>query len=171
MLKLAGLAILAAAFGLAGIVKSEELKYRIRLLEDIQNMILQLKSQMNYFREPLQILLAKLAKTADSRAFMLLDACSCELHKKNDLISQIWAENTIHIYKGTPLTQEDMEIIRQIGTYLGQTDVAGHQMQFEYTEERLRRQIQQARDIYALKGPLYRKIGFLGGAAAALILL
>lgn len=171
MVKGFGLVCMIAALGLAGILKAEELKSRIRLLEDIQYMLLNLKSQMFYFREPLQILLEKLSKTADSRAFLLLNACALELWDKNGDIGQIWAENTVRIYKRTSLTQEDLEIIAQIGTYLGQTDFAGHQIQFECTEERLRQQIQQARETDRQKSPMYRKIGFIGGAAAALIVL
>ena len=171
MLKLFGLLCMIAGLGLSGILKAEELKSRIRLLEDAQYMLLNLKSQMSYFREPLQILMEKLAKTADSRAFLMLNECALELADKNGDIGQIWAENTVRSYRKTSLTQEDMDIIAQVGTYLGQTDFAGHQIQFECTEERLRQQIQQARETDRLKSPMYRKIGFIGGAAAALIVL
>lgn len=171
MFRISGLLIMILAFGLAGIMKSEELKQRIRLLEEVQDMILRLKSQMQYFREPLEILLDKLSKTADSRAFYLLNECRVDLQNKSGDIAQIWAENTVLIYKAAPLTSEDKDVISQIGTYLGQTDFAGQKIQFEYTEERLHRQIQQARELYSRKGPLYQKIGFLGGAAAALVIL
>ena len=171
MVKGFGLICMIAALGLAGILKAEELKSRIKLLEDVQYMLLNLKSQMCYFREPLQILLEKLAKTADSRAFLMLNECALELGDKSGDIGQIWAENTIRTYGKTSLTQEDMDIIAQVGTYLGQTDFAGHQIQFECTEEQLRRQIQQARETERLKSPMYRKIGFISGAAAALIIL
>ena len=171
MLKAVGLITMVLAFGAAGIMKSEELKNRIRLLEDVQNMILSLKSHMQYFREPLKILLEKLGKTADSRAFLLLDTCVLNMQKKTGDIGQIWAETTKQIYGMTPLTKEDQEIICQIGGYLGQTDFAGQKIQFECTEERLSQQLEEAREVYGRKGPLYRKIGFLSGAAAALILL
>ena len=171
MLKLTGLLCMIAACGLYGILKAEELKSRVRLLEDAQYMLLNLKSQMCYFREPLQILLEKLSKTADSRVFLMLNACAVELEIKNGDIGQIWAENTVRAYGKSSLTQEDMDIIAQIGTYLGKTDFAGHQIQFECTEERLRQQIQQARNTEQLKSPMYRKIGFIGGAAAALIII
>ncbi|MBR4410343.1 MAG: stage III sporulation protein AB [Firmicutes bacterium] len=171
MLKLVGLLCMIAGLGLSGILKAEELKSRIRLLEDAQYMLLNLKSQMCYFREPLQILLEKIAKTADSRAFLMLNECALELSDKSGDIGQIWTENTVRTYGRTSLTQEDMDIIVQVGTYLGQTDFAGHQIQFECTEERLRQQIHQARETERLKSPMYRKIGFIGGAAIALIIL
>ena len=171
MIKIVGLIIMIAAFGLSGVMKSEELRLRIKLLEEFQNTILTLKSQMNYFREPLEILLDKLSKTGESRAFLLLNECAVEMQKKHGDIGQIWAENVNQIYKVTPLTSEDMEIIVQVGKFLGQTDFDGQQIQFECTEERLKQQICNAKEIYLQKGPLYRKIGFLMGTAAALIVL
>ena len=171
MLKITGLLTMVLALGFTGIMKSDELKARIHLLEDMQNMLLSLKSQMQYFREPLQILLSKLAKTADSRAFSLLDCCAVMLEEKNGQIGQIWAQCTGTIYEKTPLTEEDRSIIVQIGSYLGQTDFEGQQIQFECTEQRLSQQIGEARELYGRKGPMYRKLGFLLGTAAALLAL
>ena len=171
MLKITGLLTMVLALGFTGIMKSEELKERIRLLEDLQNMLLSLKSQMQYFREPLQILLEKLAKTADSRAFSLLNHCAVMMEEKNGQISEIWAQCTGTAYEKTPLTEEDRSIIIQIGSYLGQTDFEGQQIQFQCTEQRLSQQIGEARELYGRKGPMYRKLGFLLGTAAALLAL
>ncbi|MBQ8563127.1 MAG: stage III sporulation protein AB [Firmicutes bacterium] len=171
MLKAAGLLGLVLAAGLAGMVKAEELKSRIGLLEDFQNLLLSLKSQMNYFREPLYTLFSRTGKKSGSRAFLLPEACLAGLLEKNGEIAQIWAENTRQTYEGTALSEEDKEILCHIGTYLGQTDFANQQMQFQYTEERLAQQLAEAREIYRQKGPMYRRIGFFGGAVAALVLL
>ena len=171
LLKFAGLMCFLAAAGLAGCLKAEELKQRIRLLEELEEMILNLKSQMNYFREPLYSIFEKTGKTSGSRAFLLPAECLNHLRRKNGGIGEIWAQNAEEIYRGTPLTEEDIEIIKFIGTYLGQTDFENQKYQFECTEERLRRQIIQAEETYRQKGPMYRKIGFFGGSLAVLILL
>ena len=86
-------------------------------------------------------------------------------------MSQIWAQEATRIYKNTPLTDEDMELIRYPGCFLGQTDWQNQQASFEYLEQRLSEQIKQAGQAYAAKGPLYRKIGFFAGGLIAIIFL
>ena len=63
MLKLIGLLGLVIACGLSGIMKAGDLKKRVALLEDYLQMIIELKGQINYFREPLPDIFDKLKKT------------------------------------------------------------------------------------------------------------
>ena len=171
MLKFLGLMGVVLASGLAGIMKAEELKTRIRLLEDMENLILELKSQMGYFRQPLLQIFEMAALKGDSQAFQLPGACLGGRGEKNAEISQIWPEKARELYGKSPLTSDDLEIICHRGTYLGQTDYENQQMQFRYTEERLSRQLEDAREVYRQKGSMYRKTGFFFGILAALVLL
>ena len=65
MLKLAALMGIVAGCGLGGILKAAELKERIRLLDEFFKMILSLKSEINYFREPLAVVQLRQRKTGD----------------------------------------------------------------------------------------------------------
>ena len=53
VLKIIGIIGLITASGLAGIMKAYRLKRRIYLLEDYMKMIMDLKSRINYMKEPL----------------------------------------------------------------------------------------------------------------------
>ena len=59
-----------------------------------------------------------------------------------------------------------MQSICHLGSFIGQTNYENQKMQFEYLEKRL-----EAREESRVKGPMYRRIGFFGGAVAALVLL
>ena len=72
MLKLAALMGIVAGCGLGGILKAAELKERIRLLDEFFKMILSLKSEINYFREPLAVVLERQSHHEDTEAFQLL---------------------------------------------------------------------------------------------------
>lgn len=171
MFKAVGLLGLVFAAGLLGIMKSSELKERIHLLEDYYKMILDLKGQINYFREPLINIFRKTEKNQISKAFIFLGRCRDGLEEKVGEIGHIWAENANEIYKGTALNAEDMEIIRYTGSFIGQTDYENQLQQFQYIEEKLAAQIEDARSIYKQKGPMYQRIGFFIGGIAAIVFL
>lgn len=171
MIRMAGLMGLILASGLVGIMKAEELRLRIRLLEDVQDLVLELKSQMSYFREPLPVIFRKLVQNSGSKAFELPSACVDAIDEKDAEIGEIWALKAREMYRTSPLTADDMEILCHMGTYLGQTDYEHHKLQFQYTEERLARQLADARHIYLQKGSMYQKTGFFIGIIVALVLL
>ena len=171
MLKLLGLFTLVTACGMVGIMKAQELKSRICLLIEMQNLISEMKGKMNYFHEPLFQIFQRSAQKSNLRAFQLPADTLVEFREKGGEISQIWAEKTNEIYKGTSLMEDDLEIIRHIGTYIGQSSFENQQMQFKYTEERLATQLDTARAEYQQKGPMYQKTGFFLGMISALVLI
>ena len=66
MLKLAALMGIVAGCGLGGILTAAELKERIRLLDEFFKMILNLKSEINYFRESLAVVLGRQSHNEDT---------------------------------------------------------------------------------------------------------
>lgn len=160
-----------ASCGFLGTIKAGELKDRISLLEDFRKMLLYMKGRINYFREPLTTMTENDKKNGRSRAFRLLGEAGAALGEKNAEMSQIWAQEADKIYKGAPLTAADMELIRYPGCFLGQTDWQNQQASFEYLEQRLSGQLDEAARVYAVRGPLYRKIGFFAGGLAAIIFI
>ena len=171
MFKALGLIGLIITSGMAGILKASQLKQRTAMLYDIQDLVLTMKSQMNYLKEPISLLFENLSKKQDSRAFRLPGECLFEMKTKDGEMGRFWAQKVREIYRHTPLNEEDIKILCQMGTYLGQTDFANQQSQFQWTEERLHRQIEEAEKQCAQKYGLYCRLGFFGGAAAALILI
>jgi len=171
MIKLMGLLGLVVSFGLAGMGMAEELRERIRLLEEIQNLIAELKARMNYFRDPMFTIFQSIEKKGNSKAFLLPGRVLLDFNEKGGEIAVLWAEKAKELYKDTPLTAEDLAVLCYVGTYLGQSDYENQEMQFQCTEERLTCQLNQARASFSQKGSLYRRVGFFAGALAAIVLL
>ena len=171
MFKAVGLLGLVIASGLIGIMKSKDLKRRASLLEDYLQMIIEIKGQINYFREPLPDIFGKLNKIGDSKAFSILDELRIDLEEKGGEIVKIWPQKVTETYKNEPLTADDIEILKYPGEFIGQTDFENHIYHFSYLEEKLKKQIKEAQDDFAKKGPMYNKIGFfLGGIGAILFI-
>lgn len=160
-----------ASCGFLGAIKAWELKERIVLLEDFRKMLLQIKGRMNYFREPLTTMADDNGKKHDSRAFKLFNEAGTALTEKNAEMNEIWAQEAAKIYKGAYLTADDMELIKYPGSFLGQTDWENHQARFDFLEKRLQEQLDDARNAYTVKGPLYRKIGFFAGGLVSIIFI
>lgn len=171
MIKLTGLMGLVLASGLLGIMKAEILRERIWLLEDFMKMVMELKSQMNYFKEPLPSIFLKTSQKASTPAFQLLGRCQADLMEKDAEMSEIWLRNIIEVYGKTPVTREDTERFITLGTFAGQTDCENQKMQFGWLLQGLEEQIEEARNTYRQKGSMYRRIGFFSGTLAALVLL
>ena len=133
-------------------------------------MIIELKGQINYFREPLPDIFDKLKKNDRSAAYIILDSLGTQLREKGGEIVKIWPEKVEEIYKSEPVTADDMEIMKYPGEFIGQTDFENHIYHFTYLEEKLKKQIIEAQESYKKKGPMYSKIGFFLGSIGAIIL-
>ena len=171
MLKMIGLIALVAAAGFSGVLKAAELKERIRLLEDFLKMMLDLKSRIDYFKQPLLPLFQQTSSKEDTPAYELLKRCQKELQENHGEIRNVWRREAEKVYRKTPLTKEDMQSVLHLGAFIGQTDFENQKIQFDYLEKRLEEQLTEARAESRVKGPMYRRIGFFGGAVAALVLL
>ena len=170
MLKLAALMGIVAGCGLGGILKAAELKERIRLLDEFFKMILSLKSEINYFREPLAVVLGRQSHNEDTEASRLLREIQHRMNTADDAV-QIWRKAVLHIYGGTAATAEDRRLFQYPGGFLGQTDCENHLFHFEHLENLLQGQLQEARVSYQVKGPLFSKLGFFIGGMVAVLLM
>lgn len=170
MFKAAGLAGIIISAGLLGIMKAYELKEKIKLLEDFLQMLLEIKGQINYFRQPLINIFNYKRQNIGSEAFIFLDSISVDIAEKEAEISQIWAYNIENIY-GHKFSADELDILKFPGTFIGQTDYENQIAQFNYAESRLTQKIASVKAEYMEKGPLFRKIGFFMGGLAALIFI
>lgn len=171
MIKMAAITVIVLGAGLLGVTRASQLKKRIILLEGFLCMILELKGQINYFREPLMNINIHMREKADSEAFILLERVCHDLREKEAQISKIWAQKTKEIYNSSALEEEDIKLFCYAGTFIGQTDFENQLARFQHLERRLGEQINSAKENYNRKGPLYRKIGFLAGGITAIIFI
>ena len=171
MFKIAGITGLVISCGLIGVVQNRNLKRRIDLLEDFYQMILILKSNINYFKEPLIDIFTKLSKNGHSKAYLLLNEIVIDISNKNLEIPQIWANNVSLAYNKSSLTKKDIEVMSYLGSFIGQTDYINQLQHFQYLEENLKIQIEQAKEELKCKGPMYNKIGYFIGAIIGILLI
>ena len=74
----------------------------------------------------------------------LLLAVQQALDAKQGDLQTVWKQSAEAVYKGTPLTAQDLQLVCYPGTFLGQTDCENQARQFQYLETRLQVQLQEA---------------------------
>lgn len=171
MLKLIGIMGMVIASGLLGLFKTGQLRRRRQLLEEYLEMIIEIKGRINYFRQPLPDIFGRVSRDKADPATRLTEAVAGELKEKNHEIAAVWPEKINQVYGKEPMTDDDMEIFKYPGTFIGQTDFDNHIQHFEYIERKLQAQISDARECLKNKGPMYNKIGFFIGGIGAVLLM
>ncbi len=171
MLKIIGLIMLTVSCGLGGISKTTQLKRRVYLLEDFFQMIIILKTNISYFKEPLPDLFSKVGKNSQSKAFSFLKELGLEIHSKQGEIANFWSKIVKRTYEREPLKATDLDIMSFPGEFIGQTDYENQIAHFTYLEEQLKTQIKTAKDELASKAPMYNKIGFFVGGIIAILFI
>jgi len=86
-------------------------------------------------------------------------------------INDIWPLKAYEIYKNEPLAKEDMDLIKYLGYFIGQTDYDNQIIHFNYLEESLKKQIDLAVQDSDKKSPLFNKLGFMVGIIISIVLL
>ena len=171
MVKIIGLISLTISIGLIGIIRFTGLKRRLELLDDFYKLVIEIKSQINYFKEPLPDMFSKLCENNDSKAHFLLNDVRLKMIEKQLQIKEIWPLIANRVYNSEPLTKEDMDLILYLGTFLGQTDYENQLYHFEYLENNLSLQIKYASEEIERRGPLLKKVGFMVGIIISIVLL
>lgn len=171
MFRLAGLLGIVLSLGLLGILKAQQLKTRVTLLEDFLQAMLGLKGRISYFKEPLPLVFGKVNGKSGSKASELLSEAGKLIAGQEAEIAEIWSACIDDVYKGTPLTENDVKALKYAGSFIGQTDCDNHLFHFGYLEEKLAEQIEEGRSELREKGPMYRKIGFFLGAILAILFI
>lgn len=171
MFKIIGITGLVISCGLIGVNQKQKLNMRIRLLEDYYQMVISLKGNISYFKEPITDVFNRASKNSRFKAHSLLKAIECDSNNKHIEIPQIWSKNVLLIYNNCPVTKKDIEVMSYLGNFIGQTDYSNQLQHFEYLESNIKLQIQNAKDELHSKGPMYNKIGYFVGAIIGIILI
>lgn len=171
MFKLVGIIGLICSTGLIGIYKESLLKRRVDLLNDFYKLVIEIKAQINYFKEPLPELFNKLSNKNSFKADLLINDIRHEMFEKTLQIRGIWALKVKEIYRNEPLHKTDLDLISYLGEFIGQTDYENQIFQFEYLESKLTEQIEHATEELNKRGPLLKKTGFIIGIIISIVLI
>lgn len=162
--------ILIFACGGLGMIKAQTYSQRYRELSDLKDMLRMLQTEMNYLKDPLPVIFARISSYKENSATDLLQECSFRMTENLDFC-KCWEEAAILTYRGSCLNRQDMEVVKDLGLQLGKSNIQGQHSIFSLTEAKLDIQIAEAEKEKATKGKMYRGLGFSAGIILAVILI
>lgn len=171
MIKLTGILLAVIGASRAGFLKASEIRRRRELLMDFRELILHISTEISYFKEPLPQIFERLTEGDNRESHILLRQCLLSYRQEHLTIAEIWNHAIDLTYERTPLTGEDISVMKKCGEFLGQSDFRGQQEHFQLFNVQLDRQIHAAEESIRTKGRLYGKIGVAAGLAIAVIFI
>lgn len=135
-------------------------------------MLKYLEDEIIYKRNSLPDALKVTAETkANDAAKMLLDSVCADLFNKHTTLYDNWHAKVHTELSTTKLTDEDKEIILELGKGLGSTDVMGQSQLFSRIHKLLDENLQEAQTLEASKGKMYKSLGIAIGLGLVILFI
>lgn len=147
-----------------------ELKKRVEILKEVRLMLAQIKLMVEYNSATVYEIAETLCKDSRLSSLKFLQTLSVSIEKVEEVFSEQW-ENAVNSFRCASLKKEDVRLIASIGCQLGKSGVEGQMSSIKMKEKELEALISDAEGELVRKGKLYRSLGVLSGAFAAVILV
>lgn len=168
MLKLFGTVVLILSTSMVGVHFSGRLSERVRMLNAIKLMLEDISIHIRFRGLTVTELVQNLVRNPSMSECTFLLTVEENL-KVTRSFSEAWNLSidacNIHCLKPS-----DREFLMEIGGFLGNSDIDGQLSSLELSKEKLRMLQQSAIEQCDKKGRLYRSLGVLSGAFAAVML-
>lgn len=169
MLKAAGCILLFISCTCLGFLKASAFKARTKELEDILELMKILEIQITYRKNTLEKTFNTLGNDKPCWFSGVLQSCSTGLARRQSL-QDAW-EHAIGQEENSPLTEEDMEIIKDLSIGLGKSDIQGQRRILESMGLRLTMQLQKAREAEQKQGRMYKGLGTAIGIVIVILII
>lgn len=167
-MKWIGFFLEAAACAGMGSWAAFQIYRRVRLLECSVSLIELFKSQLAFtMAEPAEIL-REIEQKKTVKDLTFLPVC-LSFHQNGMAFPTAWRESLKDPAMDV-LTEEERQILSDIGDVLGSTGLQGQLDQLHLLQIRLKNQLDAASQHYATSGKLYRSLGLMGGVLLVILL-
>lgn len=169
MIRSAAAVLAAAACLFAGMRASSTLSSRVRVLEELLTMLVELRTRMEFGRECLCELIRLLSLRDSLSHLTFLGECAAECNGGTPF-PQAWADSVEAFAASCPLARDDIKLLRSLGDFAGITDISGQLEFFRLSEKLLDERISSAREIQKKYGRICTAMGASAGIAAGIII-
>ena len=170
MIKLTGCALIFISCCLMGFMKASSYKERSRELESILELVKLMELEISYKKEPLAKTFQKSASLKSCWFSEVLQSSGEALSKQRPL-HEAWQKSITAHCAGSPLQQQDIEILKDLALGLGRSDTAGQSKVLEPVMTRLQQQLRYAGEQEMKQGRMYRGLGIAAGVVIVILIL
>lgn len=150
-----------------GIMISNRYKRRTEQLCEMKRALNYFQAKIEYTYEPLQEIFFEISNNVNQGVGNIFKVAGVNMQEKS--AKEAW-EYSIDIAQ-TDFNNEDINVIKDFGKTLGQTDLQGQLSKTKLTLEFLDKQIKDAQEEESKNKKLYKTLGVLTGAGLVVILI
>ncbi|MBQ8802437.1 MAG: stage III sporulation protein AB [Tyzzerella sp.] len=166
MQKLIGCVLVFFACSGMGICKGLELKSHLKELEELKQLFVLLKSELQYTRAPFAEVFRKIGKkTQGELGAWITGLCKSLEEKGTGTFYEIWCDSIEQALGNTYLKKEEKEELKNLGKNLEYIESIGLYI------EQLEYNIKNTREEYQTKRKLCQSMGIMGGIFLVILLL
>ena len=162
--------LLFAIFSLStgiGILISKMYENRVKELRQFKNILNIIKTKIKFTYEPLAEIFNQISQEKSSKIEEIFENMTYKLAFENVKYSWMDAIQEADI----SITQEDKDILKELGKVLGQTDADSQVNEIEVTENFLNMQIEKAEEARKKNQKMYKTLGVVVGLVFVIILI
>ena len=162
--------LLFAIFSLStgiGILISKMYENRVKELRQFKNILNIIKTKIKFTYEPLAEIFNQISQEKSSEIEEIFENMTYKLAFENVKYSWMDAIQEADI----SITQEDKDILKELGKVLGQTDADSQVNEIEVTESFLNMQIEKAEEARKKNQKMYKTLGVVVGLVFVIILI
>ncbi len=162
--------LLFAIFSLStgiGILISKMYENRVKELRQFKNILNIIKTKIKFTYEPLAEIFNQISQEKSSKIEEIFENMTYKLAFENVKYSWMDAIQEADI----SITQEDKDILKELGKVLGQTDADSQVNEIEVTESFLNMQIEKAEEARKKNQKMYKTLGIVVGLVFVIILI
>ena len=146
---------------------SKKYVYRLEELEDIKNALNILKSKIKFTYEPLKEIFRQISQDKSNKIEEIFENMTYKLSFED--VKTSWRDSIQEA--DISITQEDKDVLKELGKILGQTDADSQVSEIEVTETFLDMQIEKAEENRKKNQKIYKTLGVLVGLFFVIILI
>ena len=162
--------LLFAIFSLStgiGILISKMYENRVKELRQFKNILNIIKTKIKFTYEPLAEIFNQISQEKSSKIEEIFENMTYKLAFENVKYSWMDAIQEADI----SITQEDKDILKELGKVLGQTDADSQVNEIEVTESFLNIQVEKAEEARKKNQKMYKTLGVVVGLVFVIILI
>ncbi len=145
-----------------------QMSRRVRQLEACISLTEFFKAQLAFtMAEPVSILQEAVSRRV-AKNLSFLSSC-LDLYEQGEIFPEAW-KKSLQQERGDALTNEDRQILLDLGEVLGSTALQGQLDQLNLLESRFQIQQEAAAQRYQTTGKLYQSLGLMCGLALVILL-
>ena len=166
-----GICVVAAGV-LWGEMKARGLQFRLRQLQQLQQAMRLLSTEVSYTATPLPYAFSRIGNRLGGMVGELFLQTSREMIGSSDLgAREAWVKTLRDFQPFTRFTGEDCKVMEQLGTSLGLTDREGQVKQIQLVSSELEYALEEARRERDRHEKMWRYLGVLGGFGLVVFLM